>query len=170
MTRKKPARSGSSGGTDTAADLLARAKRLGRRDDNEQSLARALDLLRQAAKQGSAEALYAIGTWYGFGKHLPCDFDEATKYFKRAARKNYGPAVFNLGISYEMGRGVSKDSARAFTLYVQAARLGDFDGAKAVSRCLYYGIGVARDRPLAELIADFYDGTFARRKKEAPLK
>jgi TPR repeat protein len=151
--------------SEPAKDLLKRASKLALKDADSESLDRALALLRKAASKGSGEAEYAIGTWYGFGKHLPQSDEKAIQHFKRAARKKYGPALFNLASSYETGRGVRKDLARAFSFYVQAAREGDLEAANAVHRCLYHGIGVPRNKPLAELVADFIDGTFSRRKK-----
>lgn len=150
--------------------LLAKARRLSLEDSAPQALERAFTLLLDASKKGSAEADYAIGTWYGFGKYLPQDDEKAAGYFRRAARKNYGPALFNLAVSYETGRGVAKDVALAFNLYLRAAREGNMDAANSVSRCLYYGIGVIRNKPLAELVADLLDGTFARKRELAPSK
>jgi len=151
-------------------ELLERARRLALKSADSESLDRALALLREAAKKGSGEADYAIGTWYGFGKHLPQSDEKAVRRFKRAARKKHGPAMFNLAFSYETGRGVPKDLARAFGLYVQAAQEGDLEAADSVYRCLYHGIGVARNRPLAELVADLTDGTFARKRKQEGAK
>jgi uncharacterized protein len=150
----------------SAKALLERARRLALKSADTESLDGALALLREAATKGSAEADYAIGTWYGFGKYLAQNDEKAVAHFKRAARKKYGPAMFNLASSYETGRGVRKDLARAFNLYVQAAREGDLEAARAVYRCLYHGIGVARNRLLAELVADFIDGKFSRELKQ----
>jgi TPR repeat protein len=152
--------------TGPAKDLLERARQLALKSKHGDSLGRALALLQEAAGSGSEEADYAIGTWYAFGKCLPKNEAKAVKHFKRAARKKYGPAMFDLAVSYETGRGVQKDPSRAFSLYVQAAREGDLEAAKSVYRCLYHGIGVARNRPIAELVADLIDGTFARKRKQ----
>jgi uncharacterized protein len=153
--------------------LVERARRLASGSPSGERKEQALQLLRQAASSGSAEANYAIGTWYAFGDTLPQDYKRAALYFKRAARKGYGPALYDLAYSHEAGLGVRKDLGRAFKLYVRAAREGDLDGAKSVYRCVYHGIGIDRDRTLAELIADFYDGTFERKLKQlrhAPRK
>ena len=152
-------------------DLLGHAKRLALRSETGGRLDRALALLRQAARNGSGEADYAIGTWYAFGKGLPRNDEKAVRHFKRAARKKYSPALFNLGVAYETGRGgVRKDPTHAFKLYVQAARQGDFEAANSVYRCLYHGIGVARSKLAAELFADLLDGTFARKRKQRHSK
>ena len=153
-----------------AKALLERAGRLALKSADSESLDKAVVLLREAAGKGSGEAEYALGTWYGFGKHLPQNDAKAIRHFKRAARKKYGPAMFNLAFSYETGRGLPKDLTRAFSFYVQAAREGDAEAADSVCRCLYYGIGIARSKPLAELFADFIDGTYTRKRKQARSK
>ncbi len=147
----------------SAQELVQRAGRFALKSDSV-SLDRAVALLREAASKGSAEADYAIGTWYGFGKHLPQDDQKAIKHFKRAAKKKFPAALFNLAYCHEVGRGLPKDPARAFTLYVEAAREGDRDAASAVYRCLFWGIGVTQNRPLAKLIQDLIDGEFARKQ------
>jgi len=170
MTRNNPNASGSranatkAGRTGTSARrLVQRASKLALKSDRT-SLDRAVALLREAANQGSAEADYAIGTWYGFGKHLPQDDQKAVKHFKRAAKGRYPAALFNLAYSYEVGRGLLQDPARAFTLYVEAARAGDADAVSEVYRCLFWGIGVTRNRALAKLIQELSDPAFAHKR------
>lgn len=150
--------------------LLDRARRLALNAHAGQPLDGALALLRKAAENGSEEAEYAIGTWYAFGEWLPQSDEKAAKHFKRAARKNYGPALFNLAVCFETGRGVRKDLSRAFGGYVRAAREGDVEAAHSVYRCLYYGIGVPRDKAIAELVGDLVDGTFASKRKAAVIR
>jgi uncharacterized protein len=147
--------------------LLARARKLALMPGGK-GLNRAFALLKEAASAGNYEADYAIGTWYAFGKHVPQSDEMAVKYFKRAARKKYGPAMFDLAMCYETERGVARDLPRAFELYVQAAREGDKDAGTSVYRCLYHGIGVSRNRKLAELVADMIDHRFARKRTALP--
>lgn len=170
MVTRKARTPGASSAPGSAKALLERAGRLALKSADGAGLDKAVALLREAARKGSGEADYALGTWYGFGKHLPQNDKQAIRHFKRAARKKYGPAMFNLAFSYETGRGLPKDLTRAFSFYVQAAREGDAEAADSVCRCLYNGIGIAGNKPLAKLLADFIDGTYARKRKQARFK
>jgi uncharacterized protein len=114
----------------------------------------ALKLLQVASRMGNVEAIYAIGTWHLYGRHVPKNLAEAARYFTSASRRGYAPAIFDLAVMYETGRGVRKSLAHAFDLYVKAANLGDQDAIKSVARCVYHGIGVARIPALGRLILD----------------
>jgi uncharacterized protein len=134
-----------------ADQLLERARTLGgSRKRNER--AEAFELLRAASRKGSAEATYAIGTWYLFGRHVPKNLVEASRYFEKAARKRHPSALYDLAVMHERGQGVRKNLKRAFALYIKAADLGDTDALRAVVRCVYYGIGVVRAPELGRLI------------------
>ena len=50
-------------------------------------------------------------------------------------------AKYFLAISYENGAGVKKSLNKAYSLYLEAAKLGVRDCKVCVGRCLYYGIG-----------------------------
>jgi uncharacterized protein len=133
--------------TGDAESFLERAKTLAVSRKRE-SRTEAFDLLRKASRMGSAEATYAIGTWYLCGRHVPQNFAEAVRYFEKAARKRYPSALYDLAAMHELGQGVRKNLKRAFVLYVRAADAGDSDALRAVVRCVYYGIGI---RPAPEL-------------------
>jgi uncharacterized protein len=128
----------------------------------------ALPLLIDAARLGSAEAQYALGTWYIFGKGVPKDFAKAADYLAKGASQGHAPAAFDLAILYERGRGVPQDKRRAFALYLQAARREDLDAIRAVGRCVYHGIGTTRSREIANLILDY--GDLVGRKADASKK
>lgn len=132
--------------------------------------AEALALLEKADKAGSAEAAYALGTWYLFGKHVRKNYRTAAEYLQRAADKNYASAAHDLAISYEKGAGVPKDKHEAFRLYMKAARLGDRQAAYEVGRCFYWGIGTAKDRSVAEVWFDGFDHAEQDRKIAASAK
>jgi uncharacterized protein len=136
---------------ESARVLLERARKLAV-SRKRAARAEALELLQAASRKGSAEATYAIGSWYLFGRHVSRDLAEAARYFEKAARKRYPPALHDLALMHERGDGVRKNLKRAFVLYVRAADLGDADALRAVVRCVYHGIGTARAPELGRLI------------------
>jgi TPR repeat protein len=138
--------------------LLEEARRLATDARSQSEFENALRVLKSAAKAGNAEAHYAIGTWYLFGRVVPKDPRKAAPHLKYAAKRGVPSAQFDLAILYETGRGVAKDKKRAFALYVQSAQNGDRDAIDSVVRCLYHGIGVARSKLVSDLIADFAAG------------
>jgi TPR repeat protein len=128
--------------------------------------AQALSLLEEAAKIGSPEAHYAIGTWYLFGRGVRKDSGKAARYLRHAAARGIPAAQFDLAILFETGRGVAKDPERAFKLYLEAATNGDRDGLNSVIRCVYHGIGIAASKGLARLLQDFSEAKVSLEKKE----
>jgi hypothetical protein len=56
-----------------------------------------------------------------------------------------------------------KPGARSSRITAQELVQRDSDAASAVYRCLFWGIGVAQNRPLAKLVQDLADGTVARK-------
>lgn len=113
-------------------------------------------LLLKAEQAGNAEAIYALGTWYLFGKHLPKDHRKAAEYLERATALDHADAAYDLAVSYELGKGVNKDIQRAFSLYMKAALQGDRQATYEVGRCFYWGIGTSKDRQVAAVWFDAY--------------
>jgi len=70
-----------------------------------------LDIWRDAAQQGNAEAQYHFGTLYWNGVGVGKDDTEAVQWYRRAADQGYAPARYDLGIAYRDGRGVAKGEA-----------------------------------------------------------
>lgn len=114
--------------------------------------ARALELLRRAHKKNDASATYAIATWYLFGRGgLRRNIRSAVKLLRQAARQKVPEAMYDLAVCYETGRGVNKNPKTALRYYLDAAIRGDGNAVFEVGRCFYYGIGVARNRDLADV-------------------
>lgn len=110
----------------------------------------AADLLVEAAHLRNSDAVYALATWYLFGRGpIKKDFRQAVRLLIVAVRLGNKDAMYDLAVSYEKGNGVSKDARQAFTLYRKAARRGDKKAIFEVGRCLYYGIGVEQNRRAA---------------------
>jgi TPR repeat protein len=136
-------------------ELVERARALSRAGKGRTRLESALGLLRQAAALGSAEADYAIGTWYLFGRYVPKSLADAERHIRKAAKAGYPAALFDLAVMCETGRGAPKDKVRAFELYLRAALRGDSDAIESVARCVYHGIGTAKNRGLGSLLQDY---------------
>src|SRR5690242_17221860 len=56
-----------------------------------------LDIWRDAAQQGNAEAQYNLGTFYWNGVGMGKDDPEAVQWYRRAAEHGYAPAQYDLG-------------------------------------------------------------------------
>lgn len=110
---------------------------------------RALKMLRQASSEGDAAASYALATWYLHGTHVRKDVTKAVGLLERAAAENIPEASFDLAVSYEMGIGTRKNARKAYAHYLRGALWGDQQSYCEVGRCLYYGIGIKRDKATA---------------------
>ncbi len=106
-------------------------------------------LLSHAKSKGDNRALYALGTWYFYGKYVKKDKRKAIKFYKKAAKSNNPDAQFDLALCYENGEGIKKDTKRAFELYLDAALNGDDQSFFEVGRCYFYGIGVKKNKRIS---------------------
>jgi TPR repeat protein len=149
--------------------LVERARGLARGKQRQANLSESFRLLQRAAKSGNAEAEYAIGTWYLFGKYLAKSSEKAARHFAKAARGGHAPAMFDLAIMYETGSGVKQNKSRAFELYVRAALRGDVDSIKSVARCVFHGIGPIRHQKLGHLITDYSELVYRQTRQRSPV-
>ena len=117
----------------------------------------AAELLLKASKLRSAEADYALATWFLFGRHFKKDIKRATVLLKRSQRAGNPDACYDLAVSYDKGIGVPKDRARAFELYLEGAMRGDLLSYEQVARCFSNGSGVKKNRVLADLWGKEYE-------------
>ena len=131
-------------------DIILR-KALAEMEKETPDLKVAFDLLQTAAHQKNCEALYAIGTWYLFGRFVKKDPSEAVKYFLQAIEGNNSSAYYDLAVCYEEGVGIRKNKKAAFECYLNAALLGDKQSLYQVGRCYYYGIGVSKNMSIADI-------------------
>ncbi|WP_156909309.1 tetratricopeptide repeat protein [Ottowia thiooxydans] len=112
----------------------------------------AQSLLEKAHQGGDPRASYALATWYLHGdKAYPVDLKQAIKLLKTAAGADIDDAHFDLAYCYEVGLGIRKNLRTAYRHYLAAALNGDEEAHAEVGRCLYYGIGVNRDRKIADI-------------------
>ncbi len=63
----------------------------------------------QLAKQGDAEAQYALALSYELGLGVNQDLMQAFTWYQKSADQDYAKAQYNLGIFYALGKGVEKD-------------------------------------------------------------
>ncbi len=103
-------------------------------------------LLRQAIVAQNPQAMYALGTWYLYGKPpvIRKDMARGIELLKRAAAADVADASYELAICYETGETGRIDRRNAFKCYLSAAIRGHKQAVFEVSRCLFWGLGVSR--------------------------
>jgi len=80
--------------------------------------------LKEAAAEGSAEAMYVLGTVYEEGIGVPSNYNNALFWYKTAAEIGNEKSQFKMGYFYENGLSVSKDINEAAEWYYAAANYG----------------------------------------------
>src|SRR5262249_51160851 len=87
--------------------------------------ASALPLLREAARKGSAEAMWHLGNFYANGLGVPRDQAEAVRWYIKGAEAGNLSAMRSLGWMYQNGWGAAKDLAEAVRWYRKSADAGN---------------------------------------------
>lgn len=85
---------------------------------------RTMQLIRQAADAGKAEAQYRLGMMYANEDGVELDYREAAVWFRLAAEQNHPQAQGVLGWLYAAGYGVRQDGAEAARWYRLSAEQG----------------------------------------------
>lgn len=129
-------------------------------------------LLEEAMDQGDERAMYALATWYHFGKDgvVAIDHKKAARLVKVAAQRGLPEAQFDYAVSLETGLGVKQNEAQALTHYLRAALNGHVSACESVGRMYYHGIGVAKDRRVADVWLKYYDFLQAGKKQPRGLR
>lgn len=96
-----------------------------------------LKLLDNAEDKNNPIAIYALGTWYLFGKFVDQDPKKAFELFLEASQENHREACFDLAECYEEGAGGLKSLKDAFENYLLVALLADQQAIYEVGRCYY---------------------------------
>ncbi|HEX5688107.1 MAG TPA: tetratricopeptide repeat protein [Ideonella sp.] len=131
------------------------------------SVARARELLMQAAGQGFVTAQLALGELYESGRLGAPDLPQALAWYERAALSGSVDAQVAAGTAYFMGRGTPVDAAQAVHWYRQAANGGDV-GAQYILGSMYEkGDGVSADLRLARY---WYAAAARQGDEAAPAK
>ena len=127
--------------SDPQSDLLGRAKQHIRSS----SWALALPLLQEAARNGSAEAMWHLGNFYGYGLGVPRDQAEAVRWYLKGSEGGNASAMRDLGFMYQSGLGVTKDYAEALRWYRKGAAAGNNVAMNDLAVMYLNGWGVAKD-------------------------
>ena len=99
------------------------------------NMARGLDLLKQAANKGNAQAMHLLGLYHVRGYQIPVNHKEARKWFTLAADKGSAGDIYNLGLMDWEGAGLkSPDRASAMQRWKIAAAMGEERAVKAVAQ------------------------------------
>lgn len=91
--------------------------------------ARAVELCREGAQAGDADAQTDLGNFYLEGKVIARDMAQARRWYEKAAAQDQANAAFLLGQIYWNGDGVAKDNAKAAQLWRVAYAQGREDAA-----------------------------------------
>jgi hypothetical protein len=87
------------------------------------SLATSLNIWREQAMKGSAEAQTYMGEIYEKGMNVEPNYVKAAEWYRKAASQDYARAQMNLGYLYEKGLGVPQDKVIALSWYRKASGL-----------------------------------------------
>jgi TPR repeat protein len=96
------------------------------------------------ALQGNVRAETYIGVMYAQESWVTKDYQQASKWYKKAANKGYKIAQHNLGTNYDSGKGVSKDYKEAVKWYRKAANQGYSKSQYNLANMYRKGDGVAQ--------------------------
>lgn len=117
------------------------------------NMKKAYKFLLRAHTKGDSNATYALATWYLFGRAsiIEKNLSTAVTLLKKAAKAKHADALHDLAVCYAKGVGVRRSDRKAIECYLQSAVLGDEQSAFEVGRCYWHGIGVKRDRRIANI-------------------
>ncbi|WP_346990413.1 tetratricopeptide repeat protein [Bacteroides caccae] len=105
-----------------------------------------------AAEKGSAMGAYNLGIAYNSGLlGLAIDYEEATKWFRRATELGYKRAVNDLAVRYINGIGIPQNKRVGLELMKTAAMSEEPMALHNIGVYYYYGLGLAQDKETALL-------------------
>ena len=97
----------------------------------------AFELIRSAAEQGYAAAMYDLANAFKFGRHVKKDSVKAIVWLRNAARHSNSWAEYDLGLMYLLGDGVNEDTGKTLMWLKRSANNG-FDVAQFFLGSLYF--------------------------------
>lgn len=106
--------------------------------------------LQLRASEGDADSQFCLAMMHIYGSGVAEDNALAFDLLQRSAAQCHTEATYNLGICYHYGHGTDVNLPKAFQLYMKSALAGYGKGMELIGRFYNRGIGVARDRALAE--------------------
>lgn len=103
-----------------------------------EDFAKAKELLRPLAENGSVDAMVAIGKvergkYVGWTSHTECDYGAAMEWFKKAAELGSTEAMCEIASMYNLNEGVARNPDTILYWYTLAADAGDADAAGDVA-------------------------------------
>ncbi len=101
------------------------------------------------ARQGDAEAQFALGLKYETGSGVAVDAAEAVRWYRKAAEQGDPPAQAAMGELYVRGFGVPQDYAMAADWYRKAAAQGNTTAQFKLGNLYENGLGVPQDYQVA---------------------
>lgn len=112
--------------------------------------------LEQAAQSGHAEAKYALGWVFRDQRYGRVSERKSFLWMKAAADHGNPIACFNVGVAFEAGDGVAQSDRQAVVYYLKGAILGDSNCQFEISRCFHHGIGVGKNRAMAQMLEQIF--------------
>lgn len=126
--------------------------------DDPSRIQQGIYLLRQAADQSDAEALFVLGSLAMAGHGMPQSTESAFDYCRRAAELNLPQAQYELAAMYALGRGTTMDSGKAIEWGRKAIDQGNTNAKYSVGRLLLVGEVESDQEEALELLAQAVDG------------
>lgn len=112
--------------------------------------------LEEAAQSGHVEAQYALG-WVFLDQRYGRISERKSFLWMKSAADNGNPlACFNVGVSFEAGEGATQNDKQAAVYYLKGAILGDRNCQFEISRCFHHGIGVNKNRMMAQMLEQVF--------------
>ena len=102
------------------------------------NISRGMELLKSAAKHGSAEAYGRLGYEYYSGEHVGKDDTKAFEYTKKSADMRHAVGAYKLGWDYINGTGCDKDIEKGIDSWKKAVEYGNAGAANNLF-CYYHG-------------------------------
>jgi TPR repeat protein len=108
-----------------------------------------VELCRQEAEAGVAQAQSEYAYRLEFGRGVSVDLRQAADYYKRSADQGNPRGECGYGRCLEFGKGVEVDMHQAAEYYQKSADQGYVRGQYYYARCCFNGTGVDIDREIA---------------------
>lgn len=109
-----------------------------------------IDVLREKAAAGDADAQAGLGWLYATGKRVSKSYKQAFQWYLKAARQGHAVASYDLNLCYLLGQGIDQDDKQAFRWVKKSAEAGYPDAVLALAWHYHGGRGVRANLKQAE--------------------
>ena len=127
------------------AGLVSRAKALLNGNGAANDEAKAVSLLREAAKSGDAEAENELGQAYEHGRVVDKSYSAAFEYYRKSAEQGWPEGEYNLARMYINGWSIPRDAKKAAEWYEKAANQDVVVAQSSIAYLYQNGQGVGRN-------------------------